>query len=80
MENRKKYEKVFCEIFDVKQDVLNETFTFSDVEAWDSLVHLTLIAELEEKFDIMFSADDILHFGSYLNGMKLLQRYGVDCD
>ena len=43
-------------------------------------MHLTLIAELEEKFDIMFSADDILHFGSYLNGMKLLQRYGVDCD
>ena len=57
---------------------LNESFTFDSVDAWDSLSHLTLISDLEEAFDVMFETDDILHFGGYENGKKILAGYGVD--
>ena len=78
MSNLKKYKEVFCNVLSVPESVLNETFTFHDVEAWDSMAHFTLIAELEDAFDVMFDTEDILHYGSYLNGIEILKRYGVE--
>lgn len=78
MDNRKKYTEIFKEIFGVEEADLNDEFTFANVEEWDSLTHLTLISELEDAFDVMFETDDILHFGGFTNGIKILTRYGVD--
>ena len=78
MSNQEKYQNVFVSVFNVDEGVLNDTFNFKDVEAWDSLTHLTLISELEDAFDVMFETEDILHFGGYENGMKILSRYGVE--
>lgn len=78
MDNKQKYETIFSEIFEVDPADLNEEFTFKAVDAWDSLTHLTLIAELEDTFEVMFETDDILHFGGYVNGMKILEKYGVE--
>ncbi len=77
MTNLQKYENVFIDTFGVGKDRLNDSFTFKDVPVWDSVAHLSLITALEDEFDIMFEADDILHFGSYVNGIKILQKYGV---
>ncbi len=78
MDNLNKYNQVFCETFGVSEDVLNDAFTFRAVPAWDSVAHLSLISNLEDEFDVMFDAEDILHYGSYLNGIEILKRYGVE--
>lgn len=77
MNNKEKYQQVFKNIFNVNENELNDDFTFSNVEKWDSLTHLTLISELEATFDVFFETDDILHFGGYSNGIEILKRYGV---
>lgn len=77
MENRKKYSNVFMEIFGVEEDQLDEKFTFKAVESWDSMTHMSLIAALEDTFDVMFETDDIIHYGSYLNGIEILKKYGI---
>ena len=78
MNNLEKYNQAFINTFEVGVEDLDEHFNFSDVEAWNSIAHLTLIAELEDAFDIIFDTEDILHFGGYLNGIEILKRYGVD--
>lgn len=78
MESIEKYKRVFCETFGVSEESLNEEFTFQAVTMWDSVAHLSLISNLEDTFDVMFDAEDILHFGSYLNGIKILKKYGVE--
>ena len=78
MTNMEKYQKIFCELFDIDVDSLDKDFTFANIEKWDSLAHLSLISELEDAFDVMFETDDILHFGGFLNGMEILKRYGVE--
>lgn len=78
MENLQKYKNVFMDVFNVNASELDESFTFKDVKRWDSVAHLTLISELEDAFDVLFESEDILHFGSYLNGIEILKRYGVD--
>lgn len=77
MNSLKEYNRVFCETFGVSESALNEAFTFQDVQDWDSVAHLSLISNLEDTFDIMFDAEDILHYGSYLNGIEILKKYGV---
>ena len=78
MDNLQKYKNVFMEVFNVNASELDESFTFKDVKRWDSVAHLTLISELEDAFDVLFESEDILHFGSYLNGIEILKRYGSD--
>ncbi len=78
MENLKKYNDVFCRVLNVDESALNEGFTFKDVPQWDSVAHLSLISELEDEFDSLFNSEDILHYGSYLNGIEILKRYGVE--
>ena len=78
MGNLEKYNQVFSQVFGVKTEALNEQFTFKDVEQWDSVAHLNLISELEDAFDIIFDSEDILHYGSYLNGIEILKRYGIE--
>lgn len=77
MNNNEKYQSIFMETFSVDAEKLNSEFTFQNIEKWDSLTHLTLITELEDAFDVMFETDDILHFGGYENGKKILTKYGV---
>ena len=77
MTNLQKYNKAFMDVLGVKEDVLNNSFTFKAVPQWDSVAHLSLITALEDAFDIMFESEDILHYESYENGKKILGKYGV---
>jgi len=38
---------------------------------------MSLIAELEESFDIMIETDDIIDFSSYMKGQSILKKYGI---
>lgn len=78
MTNLEKYKEVFKNIFGVDESVLNEDFTFKAISAWDSMTHMSLITELEDTFDIMLETEDIIHYGSYMNGIEILKRYGVE--
>ena len=75
--NIEKYDKCFKEIFG-EDVVLDDNFSFGKAQGWNSLAHMELIALLEDTFEIMFETDDILHFGSYNNGKRLLKKYGVE--
>ncbi len=77
MTNLETYNQVFIDVLGVRKEDLNEKFTFQSVPQWDSVAHLNLISELEDAFDVMFESEDILHYGSYLNGIEILRRYGV---
>ena len=48
---------------------------YQDIEEWDSIGHMTLISNLEEKFGITFSTDDIVDFSSYKKGMDIIKNY-----
>lgn len=79
MNNLEKYNSAFVEIFEVKEDQLKD-LVYQGIEAWDSVGHMQLIAELEEKFDIMFDTDDIIDFSSYEKGKEIIKKYNVIID
>lgn len=50
---------IFREIFDDDEIVLTEGTTANDIEDWDSLMHITLVTELENHFHIKFKLKEV---------------------
>lgn len=78
MSNLEKYNQAFIENFEITEEQL-PGLKYQDVEAWDSVGHMGLIASLEGAFEIMMDTDDIIDFGSYEKGKEILAKdaYGV---
>jgi len=51
---------VFCEVFDDEDIVIGETTTAEDIEDWDSLEHITLVAAVESEFGVKFSMGQVV--------------------
>ena len=51
--------KVFQSVFDDDDIVVIETTTAKDIEDWDSLMHITLVSEIEDAFGIHFEMKDV---------------------
>jgi len=76
MDNLEEYDKVFIETFSIEKKVLND-LVYNKIEQWDSIGHMSLIADLEDKFKITFETDDIIDFSSYKKGKKILKKYNI---
>jgi acyl carrier protein len=44
---------------------------------WDSVGHMALIAEIEERFDVMFDTDDVLALSSFDQALTMVRRQAV---
>ena len=72
-----KYLKAFTETFNITEEKA-QTLSYQDIIEWDSVGHLTLIAAIEDAFDIMLDTDDIIDFSSFEKGKEILKKYGVE--
>lgn len=77
MSNLEKYNSVFTETLDVEEAVL-EGLKYQDVESWDSVGHMSLIAVIEDEFEIELETDDIIDFSSYEVGKEILKKYNIE--
>ncbi|MDR0827317.1 MAG: acyl carrier protein [Desulfovibrio sp.] len=51
---------VFREVFDDDTLIITDATSAKDIEAWDSIAHITLICAVEEAFKHKFSLKNIL--------------------
>ena len=78
MTNLEKYNKAFCESFEISEDQL-AGLQYQQIELWDSVGHMTLVANLEDAFDIMMETDDIIDLSSYEKGKEILTKnYNIE--
>lgn len=79
MKNSEKYDNAFIESLEIDADKLGPELVFESVETWDSVGHMTLMAAIEDAFDIMLDTDDVIDFSSYEKGKTTLaESYGVE--
>lgn len=79
MTNAEKYDQAFIEALEILPEQLNADLVYQSVETWDSVGHMSLMAALEDAFDIMMDTDDIIDFSSYEKGRDTLAtNYGVE--
>jgi acyl carrier protein len=78
MNNKQKYDEVFIESFGVNQNDLNDELKYNSIPAWDSVGDMSMIAELEDKFEIMLEMDEIIDFSSYNKGKEIVSNHEIE--
>ena len=77
MSNREKYVNCFVNALEVDASKV-EDLEYLGVESWDSVDHMSLVADIESAFDIMMDTDDIIDFSSFKKGIEILKKYDVE--
>ena len=77
MTNLEKYINAFAEALEVPAEEV-PALVYGESAAWDSVGHMTLIATLEDAFDIMVDMDDIIDLSSFEKGKEILAKYDVE--
>ncbi len=77
MTNLEKYTKAFTETFGITVEQTNG-LEYQAIQEWDSVGHMSLIAALEDAFDIMMETDDIIDLSSFEKGKEILKKYDVE--
>ena len=77
MSNVEKYDKAFIESFSIEANAL-KGLEYNKIEQWDSIGHMSLISDLEDKFKITFETDDVVDFSSYKKGKEILKKYNIN--
>ena len=77
MSKNEKYSEIFKTALNIGDDKLNENIKYNEIEEWDSIGHMTLVAALEEEYKITLETDDIIDFSTFKKGMEILKKYNV---
>lgn len=56
---KKRLTAVFRDVFDDDGIELSDSTTADDIEAWDSLEHITLISAVEKEFKMRFTMKEV---------------------
>jgi acyl carrier protein len=70
--------QAFVDALELPADARVEALEIGADPHWDSVGHMTLVAELESRFGIMLETDDMIEMSSYVKALEILRRYGVD--
>ena len=72
-----KYSEIFKTSLNVDADKVNENLKYNEIDEWDSIGHMTLMAALEEEYKISLETDDIVDFSSFKKGIEILKKYDI---
>lgn len=78
MTNIEKLNGIFCKVFSVESSTLDDDFNKDNIDGWDSVHQLSLTSSVEDEFDIMLDAEDILEFTSYNKVKSILAKYEIE--
>lgn len=66
--------KIFSDVIGIEESEISDSIAYNSCESWDSLVHLELINELEDRFDIEFEMDDIIAMETFGKVKELVMK------
>ena len=72
-----KLERIMSKVFNVMLEEITPKSSMDNLDAWDSLGHLSLIINIEEEFQFSLSEDEILNMTSYGDIKKILNNRGL---
>lgn len=77
MTNIEKYRNAFVEALEMELFSV-ENATMESVDKWDSIGQMTLVAVVEEAFEIELEPDEVMAFTSYMAGLDILKAHNIE--
>jgi len=70
-----KVNKIFAECLGVDYSYITPELEYASIPEWDSIAHMTIIAELEFEFDIMIDTDDVIDMSTVSIAYQTVRKY-----
>lgn len=71
------FKALFGEFMTIPADVDWSSVRYQEVEGWDSIAHMSLVAEIEDRMGIMLETDDVIDMSSYDKAVEIVGKYGT---
>lgn len=70
--------QIFADALAIDTTLVSDELTYQGIPQWDSVAHMTLIASLEEAYEILLDTDDIIDMSSVAKARQILAKYGIE--
>lgn len=70
-----KLRTIFATSLDLKVEEITDALRYATIAQWDSIAHMSLIAAIEEGFDIMIDAEDVIDMSSFARAKEIVAKY-----
>lgn len=74
MENLKKLQDIFRDVFDEEELEITKETTVRDIDDWDSFAQINLIIEIEKEFNIKINLEEISDLKSIKSILEIIER------
>jgi acyl carrier protein len=69
-----KINEIFRDTFDDDALVVTEGTAAKDIDDWDSLMHITLISEIEKAFGMKFTMEEVMNMRNVGEMMEIIEK------
>ena len=77
MSNIEKLKEAFVEGLEIPMEEV-EAATMENVDKWDSIGQMSLVAIIEDAFGIEFEPDEVMQFTSFAAGVDILKNHNIE--
>lgn len=78
--NDQKLKSIFSEALGIDESTIIDDLAYNTIPEWDSVAHMSLVAEIDDQFDIMLDTDDVLDMSSFAKAKEILRKYNIKFD
>lgn len=78
MSHLPKFNEYVCEIFGVDESELTDDTSPDEIDDWDSVTHMDLMALFEDEWDISLDVEEITEMITIGLMKEILKTHGVD--
>ena len=77
MENELTLYAAFAEALQINLKSVTDELAYNSIPEWDSVGHMALVAELEERFGVMLDTNEIIDMSSVKVAKETLAKHNV---
>ncbi len=59
MSNEEKLRALFAKQLRIDEQLVTDTLAYNSIKEWSSLAHMSLVASIEESFNVMMDTNDV---------------------
>ena len=78
MDNHHKLVEAFVRALGVQKEQVVDSLRYQEIEKWDSISHMILIAELEDTFGIEIETHDVIEMSSVAKAKAIVAKHGIE--
>ncbi len=68
---------VFARVLGIDASQVNDELRYNTIPQWDSIAHMSVVAALEEAFNVMIDMDEVIDMSSVGKAREILRKHGA---